>query len=136
MHAASPNQFRASQSEEAMWWHSKDIAAAAAFVALFAPSISYAQAPQTTVLFQNVRVFDGKSVALSAPTNVLIRGNKIERITSVDIPADRSAGTTIVNGNGRTLMPGLTDMHWHAMLVRPSPAEALGSDVGFTNLLA
>src|SRR5262245_12062450 len=35
--------------------------------------------PVTKVLFQNVRVFDGKSQTLSPPTNVLVMGNKIER---------------------------------------------------------
>ena len=33
-------------------------------------------------------------------------------------------------------MPGLSDMHWHAMLVRPTPAIVLGSDIGYTTLLA
>jgi imidazolonepropionase-like amidohydrolase len=33
-------------------------------------------------------------------------------------------------------MPGLIDMHWHAMLVRPSPAAAMAADVGYTNLVA
>jgi len=119
-----------------MLWHSTGIAAVTALLAVCAPSGGYAQFPQTTVLFQNVRVFDGRNGTLSAPTNVLIRGNKIERITSADIPTDRSAATTIINGGGRTLMPGLSDMHWHAMLVRPTPAEVLGSDIGYTNLLA
>jgi imidazolonepropionase-like amidohydrolase len=32
-------------------------------------------------------------------------------------------------------MPGLIDNHWHAMLARATPAEALG-DVGFNNLVA
>lgn len=93
------------------------------------------QAPSTTVLFQNVRIFDGKGAALSAPSNVLVRGNKIERISTGPIPADRSASTTIVNANGRTLMPGLIDAHWHAMLAPTTVAESFG-DVGFNNLVA
>src|SRR5262245_46723839 len=72
-----------------------------------------AQAPASTVLFQNVRVFDGKSDALSAPTNVLVRGNKIEKIFAESIPADSSATTTIIDGAGHTLMPGLIDAHAH-----------------------
>jgi hypothetical protein len=39
-------------------------------------------------LFENVRIFDGKSTALSAPSNVLIRGNVIERISTQPIPVD------------------------------------------------
>ena len=42
----------------------------------------------------------------------------------------------MIDGNGRTLMPGLIDAHWHTMLVRPTPAEAIVGDVGYLNLLA
>jgi imidazolonepropionase-like amidohydrolase len=87
-------------------------------------------------LFNNVRIFDGRSSALSAPSNVLVRGNIIERISVEPIGVDRRADTRIIEGGGRTLMPGLSDMHWHAMLVRPTPAILLGSDIGYTNLLA
>jgi hypothetical protein len=37
------------------------------------------------VLFENVRIFDGKSAALSAPSNVLVKGNIIERISTAPI---------------------------------------------------
>jgi len=90
----------------------------------------------TIVLFQNVRVFDGKSGALSGPSNVLVRGNKIERISTAPIPTDRSARTQIIEGSGRTLMPGLIDAHWHAMLIRPTPAQAIAGDAGYNNIVA
>ena len=54
-------------------------------------------APSTTftggavTLFQNVRIFDGKSAALSAPSNVLVRGNTIERISVSPITVDTNA---------------------------------------------
>src|SRR5215469_15819138 len=90
----------------------------------------------TVVLFQNVRVFDGKSGVLSGPGNVLVRGNKIERISTAPIATDRSAKTQIIEGNGRTLMPGLIDAHWHAMLARANPAQAIAGDVGYNNIAA
>jgi imidazolonepropionase-like amidohydrolase len=90
----------------------------------------------TTVLFQNVRVFDGKSGTLTGPSNVLVRGNKIERISTVPIPTDKSAKTQIIEGGGRTLMPGLIDAHWHAMLIRPNPVESIAGDVGYNNIAA
>jgi imidazolonepropionase-like amidohydrolase len=92
-----------------------------------------AQAQQSpAVLFQNVRIFDGKNGALSQPSNVLVRDNKIERISAAAITADAQ----VINGGGRVLMPGLIDAHWHAMLVRPTPAVALVDDVGYSTLLA
>jgi imidazolonepropionase-like amidohydrolase len=96
---------------------------------------SPAAAPAATTLFNNVRVFDGKSSSLSAPTNVLVRGNLIERISTAPIAVDRMAATTIIDGGGRTLMPGLIDAHWHAMLASVTPVQAFG-DVGYNNLLA
>jgi imidazolonepropionase-like amidohydrolase len=90
--------------------------------------------PPSVILIQNVRIFDGKGERLSAPGHVLVRGNKIERISATALAAD--AGATIIDGGGRTLMPGLIDAHWHAMLVRPTAAQAITNDVGYTNLLA
>jgi len=96
-----------------------------------------AQTPATTAtLFQNVRVFDGTGRQLSGPSNVLVRGNRIERISSTPISADRRADTVVIDGGGRTLMPGLIDMHWHTMLVRPTPVVLLTADVGYLNLIA
>jgi hypothetical protein len=58
-------------------------------------------------LFQNVRVFDGKSCTLSAPSDVLVKGNTIERISASPIPADTNPDFQIIAANGRVLMPGL-----------------------------
>lgn len=87
-------------------------------------------------LFQNVRVFDGKNSTLSGPSNVLVRGNQIELISTGPIPTDRSPNTTLIDGGGRTLMPGLIDMHWHTMMVRPTPAALIAGDLGHLNLMA
>ncbi|WP_353646930.1 amidohydrolase family protein [Mesorhizobium sp. WSM2239] len=91
-----------------------------------------ATAAADDVLFENVRIFDGKGAALSAPSNVLVEGNVIARISTSPIEAE---GAQRIAGNGRTLMPGLIDAHWHAMLIATGPAEAMG-DVGFANLAA
>jgi imidazolonepropionase-like amidohydrolase len=85
-------------------------------------------------LFENVRIFDGKGASLSAPSNVLIKGNIIERISTEPIAAE--PGVTVIAGNGRTLMPGLIDAHWHAMLIRPNPAQAIVGDAGYNNIAA
>ena len=104
-------------------------------VLCLAPSAHAAEPPALT-LFENVRIFDGKSDALSANTNVLVRGNTIEKISKDPIPIDGNTAAKIIAGGGRTLMPGLIDAHWHAMLVRPTPAQLLVDDVGYLNLVA
>jgi imidazolonepropionase-like amidohydrolase len=109
--------------------------ACALLCGIAAPLQAQAPAPSSVVI-QNVRVFDGTRRQLSGPSYVLIRGNRIERISSTPIASDGSAGAVVIDGGGRTLMPGLIDMHWHTMLVRPSHAELLTIDVGYLNLLA
>jgi imidazolonepropionase-like amidohydrolase len=91
-------------------------------------------APAT--IFRNVRIFDGKSSQLSAPANVLVRGNRIERISSKAILTDQGANAVLIDGGGRTLMPGLIDVHWHAMLIRSTPAQGITGDVGYNNIAA
>lgn len=95
-------------------------------LSLFHPAIA------ADVLFENVRIFDGKGATLSAPSNVLVKGNIISRISTAPIPPE---GAQRIAGGGRTLMPGLIDAHWHAMLIRVNALQAFG-DVGFTNLVA
>src|SRR5215467_11592860 len=115
----------------------RQLGATLVFVTVFISFRLIAQDVQPTiVLFQNVRIFDGKSGTLSGPSNVLVRGNKIERISTDPIPTDRSATTVLIDGGGRTLMPGLIDAHWHTMLVRPTVARFLTADIGYLNLMA
>ena len=87
----------------------------------------------TATLFRNVKVFDGRSERLGPSTSVLVVGHRIAKIGADIAPPARA---TVIDGGGRTLMPGLIDAHWHAMLVRPTPAEALAWDVGYANLVA
>jgi imidazolonepropionase-like amidohydrolase len=94
-----------------------------------------AAAEQIATLFQNVRIFDGKNEALTAVMNVLVRGNTIEKISKDPIPTELLTNTKVIASGGRTLMPGLIDNHWHAMMVRVTPVQAFG-DVGYNNLMA
>ncbi len=57
-------------------------------LSLAAPSLA-----EDVTLIKNDRMFDGASDQLSEPRNVLVRGNKIEKISATDIPTDSSADT-------------------------------------------
>lgn len=100
------------------------------FVLLFAiamtPAITHAQqsSQPAAVLFKNARVFDGKSNKLSEPLSVLVVGNKIEKIAA-DIAAPAQAD--VIDGGGRTLMPGLIDNHVHVFMSGSTQAEMLGN---------
>src|SRR5215475_11193 len=112
-------------------------------IALSIINVTWAQSPAPAAagnsgpvtLFFNVRIFDGKSDK-SAPSNVLVRGNVIEKISDKPIPTDRRADTTLIDGGGRTLMPGLIDAHWHAMLATTPLNVLMTVDDGYLNLLA
>lgn len=92
--------------------------------------------PSSMTLFQNVRIFDGKSVTLSPASNVLVKGNVIERISTAAIPVDKTQSVTVIAGGGRVLMPGLIDAHWHAMFAAIPMQVAMNADIGYINLLA
>ena len=93
----------------------------------------WAQAPGATLL-QNVRIYDGRSASLTEARHVLVRGEIIERISAAPIAAP--AGATVVDGQGRTLMPGLIDNHWHTMFAAPPLGLILQGDLGYLTLLA
>jgi imidazolonepropionase-like amidohydrolase len=104
---------------------------------LFAITTLFAQdAPQPVTVFANVRIFDGKSDKLSGLSYVLVRGNLIEKISTSPIPTDRQASTTLIDGGGGTLMPGLIDAHWHVMFASTPMIVLLTSGVGYLNMLA
>ncbi len=85
----------------------------AVFVAFLATA-AVSQEPPATTLFTNVRVFDGVTEGLTR-TDVLVEGNLIRQVGS-DI---ESSGATVIDGGGRTLMPGLIDSHLHLSIYTP-----------------
>jgi imidazolonepropionase-like amidohydrolase len=115
----------------------KSIASLLAFVAwLGAASAQPASGSAAVTLFENVRVFDGRTGTLSAAQNVLVRNNTIERLSAAPIALGAGETATRIIGGGRVLMPGLIDAHWHTMLVRPTATAAIMGDQGFIALLA
>jgi imidazolonepropionase-like amidohydrolase len=91
-------------------------------------------AQPSSVLFHNARVFDGVKEVVSGPADVLVQGNKIAKISSTPIHPD--ADTKVIDGTGRTLMPGLIDAHYHIMLAALPMQVALTADLGYINLAA
>src|SRR5687767_14711342 len=74
---------------------------------LFALTLTAALAVQgQSTLFRNVRVFDGeKSLGTK---DVLVENGKIAGIVKLKV-----IGATVVDGTGKTLLPGLIDSHTH-----------------------
>ena len=68
---------------------------------------------QNHILIKNVNVWDGTSVQLNENMDVLIQNNLILEVAK-DINAPE--GATIIEGDNKTLIPGLSDMHVHLAL--------------------
>ena len=89
--------------------------------------------PPHTVLFSNVRIFNGVDAEL-LPGHVLVEGNSIARISETPIPPPPDA--TVIDGKNRILSPGFIDIHAHLtiqmpkdqMLVHPWVTGALAGD--------
>ncbi|MES2033363.1 MAG: amidohydrolase family protein [Pseudomonadota bacterium] len=97
-------------------------------------SFGQAAVARAGVLFRNVRVFDGRSPKLSPPSDVLVRGNLIDRISTEPIPLTPEVRE--IAGGGRTLIPGLIDAHWHAFMAGTSQPVLMSADIGYLNLMA
>jgi imidazolonepropionase-like amidohydrolase len=72
------------------------------------------QTPATPQLIRDVRVFDGERVL--EHRSVLVEDGKISRIDGADLKVKNAE---VVDGRGRTLLPGLIDAHVHF----PNPVE-------------
>lgn len=90
----------------------------------------------TAVIFENVRIFDGKTPRLSAPSNVLVVGNVIQSVSAAPVATPAGAAVTPIAGGGRTLMPGLIDAHVHLMFATVPQVVVLTGDIGFVNVAA
>jgi cytosine/adenosine deaminase-related metal-dependent hydrolase len=80
--------------------------------------------PPGGIVFTHVDLFDAQSAAILKDRTVVIAGNHIVSIG----PSDRVSappGAEVIDGTGRTLLPGLWDMHAH-----------VGDNDGLLNLAA
>jgi imidazolonepropionase-like amidohydrolase len=97
----------------------------AASLPLIATATSTPAQPPPAVLFEDVRIFDGTTARLSAPSNVLVVGNVIQSISAQAIAPPAGSPLTLIHGGGRTLMPGLIDNHVHIALSTTGQADLL-----------
>lgn len=68
--------------------------------------------PTGPVAITNVSLFDAQSRSMRRGMTVVIEGNRIAMVAPT-AAATIPVGTTTVDGSGKTLLPGLWDMHVH-----------------------
>ncbi len=71
-----------------------------------------ARQPAGPVVFRNVALYDAGKRAKVAGQTVIVRGNRIEWVGAAKA-AKIPTGAEVIDGQGRTLLPGLFDMHTH-----------------------
>jgi imidazolonepropionase-like amidohydrolase len=86
-----------------------------------------------TLVVQDVRVFDGRAV-VDGRRDVVVRGRTIESVAEPGAPVDPAA--EVLDGDGKFLMPGLIDAHWHTSFAALPAMVAMTADVGYVHLVA
>ncbi|HET7506116.1 MAG TPA: amidohydrolase family protein [Kofleriaceae bacterium] len=94
------------------------------------PGASPAPAPHATLAFRHVRVFDGERTLPDA--TVLVDGERIVAVGAGLAGPTVPAGATVIDGRGKTLLPGLIDAHVH---VFQNKALEQGLAFGVTTML-
>jgi len=87
----------------------------ALLILLIPLALNAQQETPSQTLITNVNIFDGFSDKLANGMSVLIEDNHIVEVgKSISAP-----NATVIDGGGRTMTPGLIDMHQHVMLNPP-----------------
>ena len=71
-------------------------------------------------LFRHGKIFDGLEAELLEGVDVLVEGDRIVEVSDVPI---QSGIAQVIDLEGRTLMPGLIDAHFHALAASPDLGE-------------
>jgi len=74
--------------------------------------------PERVLVVRNGRVFDGTGAAAREGT-LVITGNRITAILAPNAAATWSRDARVIDAAGKTVMPGLIDMHTHLSYVNP-----------------
>jgi imidazolonepropionase-like amidohydrolase len=74
---------------------------------------------ENTVLIKNVSIFDGTSDRLITGQDVILRGNKVDKLTETG--GEEASYDELIDGNGGVLMPGLIDAHTHLAICASIP---------------
>ncbi|MAQ75364.1 MAG: hypothetical protein CL613_03400 [Aquimarina sp.] len=72
---------------------------------------SLVEVPSKKIVIKNTNLFDSKTGEIRRNTSVIVKGNKIFKITDQVLDSDEDL--FVIDGTGKTLLPGLFDMHTH-----------------------
>jgi imidazolonepropionase-like amidohydrolase len=73
--------------------------------------ISYTPPVAEPTLIRNVRIIDGTGAPITGPRDILVENGRIKRIAASGSLSQ--PGAQVIDGGGRTVIPGLVDLHAH-----------------------
>lgn len=88
-----------------------------------------------SIILNNVVIFNGKEES-TVRGSVRIDGNRIRTVSTEPIGSDRDRPAEVIDGQGKFLMPGLIDAHWHAFLAPNTMMDLMTADESYTQLKA
>ncbi|WMD20849.1 amidohydrolase family protein [Achromobacter seleniivolatilans] len=89
--------------------------------------------PAQPRLLTNLRLFDGTGKPVREGVQVLIQGNVISALPAA---GESVEGAQVIDCQGKVVMPGLIDVHWHSMLAAISQVTAMTADIGYLYIAA
>ena len=89
--------------------------------------------PAGVTVIRNGDVFDAERGVMMPRTTVVIRGDRIEAIGPADQVAT-PAGATVIDATGKSVLPGLWDMHTHFQASSASGGTILQLATGITTI--
>lgn len=93
-----------------------------------------AQNTETNIIIENVQIFDGKNPKLLQNQFVWIQNDKIKAISPT--PITKNADFVVLNGQGKTLIPGLIDAHVHLIFGALTMKDMMAPNINPEDLIA
>ena len=87
---------------------------------------AHAQEQPQVTLITNVNVFDGVNEKLIKNANVVVTDTLITAVSTEPLAV---AGGRVIDGGGRTMIPGLIDVHWHMTMAEIPQSCILFCDI-------
>lgn len=81
--------------------------------------------PGGALVFRHANLFDSETATVKPGTTVIVKGNRIETVAPDNAVKNIPADAQVIDATGKTLIPGLWDMHVH-----------LSEDDGMLNIAA
>ncbi len=78
-------------------------------------NVSFKHIDSSTIVIQNVAVFNSRNLQILPNMDVVVQGTKIASV-SVHNPLTKRPNAHFIDGSGATLVPGLIDMHGHVAI--------------------